>query len=226
MGNKAASKLANAGGFVAPAGKRSADCKAFNAAAKKWCKETRQHRKKLKEWKNKPPPKGPKPEMKPRKFNDYFYDALGKENKDMALRTQREVPFIKSGSKTGTRYRSAAEFAQQRAGTLEGQAAQQMQDTWADAARSQSTRGGGHWDGARHAMRQDAKGLGAGNRDFYPDGVRDGELLEIKGPGDREGPNQFKKYAKASPNGKVRVISPQNCGTKGMTAGGRCKAAA
>lgn len=56
-------------------------------------------------------------------------------------------------------------------------------------------------------------------------GVRDGSPMEIKGPGDREGPNQYKKYADAKPGGQCTVTSPETCGAEGLTPGGRCAAA-
>lgn len=85
----------------------------------------------------------------------------------------------------------------------------------------------GAFDRARKRMRDAFDALkGQGYHVFFPDGMKpDGTALEVKGPGDRLGKNQAKKYAKTSPSGKCVVISAKSCDPTGdiTTPGGQCK---
>ncbi len=88
------------------------------------------------------------------------------------------------------------------------------------------TSGGGAWDEVRKGLNEEFSTLkDAGYHPFYPDGMKDGNPIEIKGPGDNLKKNQAKKYAKAAGKDKCLVISAESCDPSGdiTTPSGQCK---
>ena len=211
--------LQSAAGGVVFADKDSDDCKAWRAATKKWCDETRAHKETVKKWKaaGKPDPPG-RPTLPTRKFNDYLFAA---RNDPTII---RELPLGATLS-NGTNVSMTALKA---GGGALGMGASAVLNAYRLASVGLSAVGGpaAAWDGVRNTCNQASGALYAqGARPFYPDGMRGGDAIEVKGPGDREGDGQYKKYADTAPSGKCVVIDPKSCDPNQelTTPGGRCR---
>ena len=161
--------------------------------------------------------------MPDRSFNDRFYSSLNDMAPSIRQGIQREVPL---GIKWGGQVFSMAAIIGSPSGM--GAEAQALQNMHAQGAASIVGDTPGAYDALRNEMRQESNRLfgqqGAGSA-FYPDGMKDGTAIEIKGPGDSPGDGQYEKYQEASPNKQILVIDNKACdpGEKITNSAGKCK---
>ena len=163
--------LLNAGGGVVGPGTDSSECKAFRAAAKRWCTAT-------------------KPKNRKGKFNDYFFEELEKVDSKLAGELKREMPIGVINS-TGAVHNLASLAT--RSGPLADAAGDALK--LIASGGSAATQGAQTFDSFRMLISKDIHGIFRGadrslEKVLVPDGLYpDNTPLEIKGPGDGPHPS-------------------------------------
>lgn len=199
MANSNGQKIANAGGPITNFGPKHPLCKAFAAAVEEMC------------------PKGGK--RAKGSFNPKFFKALRGVSSSLASEIRREVPFLLKFTGSGaarTLVPAVAATAQATAGEMSAMAAVAANPAAGVvatglAAAVVAVARTGTYDAFRTAMYQ-AANWGGRFVPAFPDGWRNGQVIEIKGPGDSWRPGQKEKYEKLSAPNPVIEVSCESCG--------------
>lgn len=194
-------QLIQGGGGLAASGKQDAICKAFREAVAKYCA---------------------KPHKKRGTFNDYFFKELKRFDKQLAKQLQREVPVLmKLAGKAGAVVGPIASVAKDASlGVAQALAAYMMKGYSpisgmpgkigaADSLRT--TVHGRYLWGRGKLINGKVPGV---NRFYprYPDAMWNGQVVEIKGPGDTwNSPGQAPDYQKISAPKEPIVPSCGSC---------------
>ena len=195
-------------GAAGPDGTRRVLCVAFAAAVASWCA-------------NDPATKG-------HDFNNVFFDKLREQNPQIAESITREAPMLVTKGTTNP-LGMLTDLAKATGGTpatwglaegiLQGMTLLTGMNAaaagWAATFRIQ---------GINELARQGGKG---GYQLKFPDGMmKDGQLLEIKRPGDRFGPDQFPSYdnqSRAKSGKPLEVVSCSRCSGANCKDGSDCR---
>jgi hypothetical protein len=199
MTAQSAGTVLNAAGAVSAAKERGRFCRAFRAAAKKFCNG----------------PKG-------RRFNDYFFKELKDTKKygNIAKDITREAPILMSAGQVAAGGVTPAMSAEAiRLLKLVAGAAAPMTGATnlpydaADAARG-SMLGSFYGNAGRES--------GCYMR-FLDGKLPDGTVIEIKGPGDEFRGSQAKDLQTIDPNKSPVILSCESCKAKCTSGGGKAK---
>lgn len=202
-----------AGGGLAATGKQDALCKAFAAAVKDWCAN--------------------KKDTQNREFADVFYKKLrGKGgDKDLAKAITREAPVLTKMKGTAEAVVGALSdvFAGVAGNARERGIARRINRSARNLPASGTRAVQAGWGGQFRRRLNNSLSTGAGSRYGFrfPDGrLPDGQLLEIKGPGDKFGEGQAEAYeaeSKRASGKSVAVVSCEACKAANCPENKRCR---
>ncbi len=202
----ATGKVVHGGGAVVGPGADSTLCKAFRRAAERWCAD--------------------KGKRNGKKFNDYFFEDLEKTEPDGAGLSKQIVrePAVVTGPQSAMTVSDLEKawadddkmsdvFGKMSAVEKDLQESALDGEIGFDAIRPQMN--------AQLKIAQTEAEMG----DLwmrYPDGILDGQVLEIKGPKDTWDPGQRRDYKKINPNKPVIEVSCEACAAPCHDAGNDC----
>jgi hypothetical protein len=153
-------------------------------------------------------------------FNDYFFKKLARQSPTLAKEMQREVPFLFKHAAGGPQLLgTAAEVAKNGAGIgqeiAEAMHAVGSPMTGAAVLAKGATGLADAFRGSCAAAWKGVTGAGA-NRFFpkFPDAMRNGQAIEIKGPGDSFRGNQKACYQKISKPHDLLEVDCESCSTE------------
>lgn len=193
---QAGAKIVHAGGTTVSPGKHSYLCKAFAKAVTKWCDPNRQKNGK--------------------EFADYVMDELpGIKPNGAAYAAQitSEVPTVAKWA-SGTGASTVTAYTAAKAGTPIGAALAAIAGPIAQAASSLASGAMTRGQYRRHMNNLVGNAIGGRRRMRYPDGMINGQPIEIKGPTDKFGPGQLEDYNQIDPNKPTIEVSCKSCGHK------------
>ena len=208
--NASDAKLLSGGGSLKSDDNKDKICEAFRAAVKRACAKNKGGSFK-----------------DPKKFNDLFYEELGKvaEEGDGLDKIAREVPaLMERGALGGTGDVAAAAFG-------ENGVSEAAEEVWAEVGGASSGITGSLGAGVADSVAWGVlRGVGrlakaAGFKFRFMDGVmEDGSVLELKGPGDKFHKGQAKDLKKLNGNKQPKVASCYSCDAPCANEGGGRKA--
>lgn len=201
---QAGAQIVHAGGTTVSSGAEGKLCRAFRAAAEKFCADAGKRN---------------------GRFNDYFFRELKKVRPGgarLARQMRREATYMANWVGKGNRtVSSVAELRRRWAGNPFSRVFKKLERA-EQALQLQAKKGLISHDAIRQIMNNEIARNGLITKPRYPDAIMNGQVVEIKGPTDEFGKGQLEDQQRMVPGRDVIEVSCEACAAPCHAAGNKC----